>query len=164
MTFVGLSVVGKVYAYWEREMKWFEAEANSLATGKPILNVGCGDQPRYIADINLDLEPSMLPNFVQHDLTQPLPFVDKQFGSAVAFHVLEHVDDPQAVLYELDRVADRVYVGLPPFWSPDAYLSSEHKWVFVEGKVYPISGASNLGILMTLAGLGLTYYSVKKWS
>ena len=162
LTFIGLSVAGKVYAYWEREMKWAGAEMYSAITRKPILNVGCGDQPRYIGDVNLDISQSMLPNFVRYDLRRPLPYKSKAFGAAVAFHVLEHVDNPKFVLGELNRVADRVYVGLPPFWDPYAYLAPEHKWVYLEGSAIPISGASNLATLgALLSGVGLTWLATK---
>ena len=42
-----------------------------------------------------------------------LPFKDKEFDFVIASHVLEHVEDPQFFIKELERVAAKGYIELP---------------------------------------------------
>lgn len=126
------SVISDIYENWEKQMKMHEARAFADSLKKPVLNVGCGNNPREIGDVNVDLlkpEECILPNYIQANVYN-LPFRDKQFGSAVASHLLEHVDDPKKMLAELSRVADRVFIAVP---APFNYLANtrlDHKYVF----------------------------------
>ncbi|MBM3292282.1 class I SAM-dependent methyltransferase [Candidatus Bathyarchaeota archaeon] len=122
-------LIAKVYSHWEREMKWKAAEAYSLSVKKPILNVGTGGNVRFIGDINIDIEDHILPNQMKIDLNKPLPFQDKQFGSVVAFHILEHLEDPKSTLLELSRIGERIYVSVPLFWDPIAWFTIDHKYI-----------------------------------
>lgn len=111
--------------------------------GKPVLNVGSGTPgsslrsmlfgPTRYGDVNCDLneEPGWRLEdgswIGQCDILD-LPFADKQFGAAVATHVVEHVDDPEAAMAELHRVADHVF-ALTPHWSaPHTWLHPGHKF------------------------------------
>jgi ubiquinone/menaquinone biosynthesis C-methylase UbiE len=57
-----------------------------------------------------------------------LPFADKQFGAALATHVLEHVEDPRRAFAELRRVADEVFIVCPRWWGPHTWLHPQHRW------------------------------------
>lgn len=154
----------KLYQHWEREMKWKEAEEYSNKTRKPLLNIGCGNNPRFVGDVNVDIvEGVILPNYCQVDLNKPLPWKDKEFGAATAFHILEHMDDPKSTLRELQRVADRVYVAVPLPFDIHSYFVPSHKWFFVGGpEPVKINGASNLTIASAVGlGLGLVYVSTR---
>ena len=55
---------------------------------------------------------------------------NNQFGAVYASHVLEHVEDPNAALRELHRIAENVFVITPlPLW-PSAWPDPDHKWFF----------------------------------
>jgi len=126
-----------------------EAQAFARSVGKPVLNVGCcglgeagvpvnDPRIRSAGDVNVDIRhqgeewiDGRLHTFgdIYH-----LPFADKAFGSAIALHVLEHLEDPDAALAELNRVADRVWTIVPSPWDLGAWLYWDHKWVFLEGR------------------------------
>jgi len=117
--------------------------------GKPLLNVGAGTPksslraylfgPTTWGDVNLDLAaedacriPAMAedPSRVCQGDAHTLPYGDKEFGALIASHVLEHLDDPLAALAEWERVADEVFVIVPPWWAPHTWLHPGHKWFF----------------------------------
>ena len=67
------------------------------------LNLGCGEQkkPGYV---NIDWQQAVHPD-VLHDLNHlPYPFADATFDAIEAFHVIEHLDRPFAVMKELHRI------------------------------------------------------------
>ena len=98
--------------------------------GKPMLNAGCGSAYTELSDVNLDIVPRQVDNFVCGDIQNLRMFKDKQFGAVYASHVLEHVQNPDIALSELRRVAEKVFIITPlPLW-PWAWLHPEHKWVF----------------------------------
>jgi glycosyltransferase involved in cell wall biosynthesis len=66
---------------------------------------------------SVDLDKYDLPNFVQADAAK-MPFEDKQFDVAVLGEIVEHTDDPVAVLREAMRVSKKLIITVP--W--------EHKW------------------------------------
>lgn len=153
-------LVSQVSSDFECNSKYSEARAYCTSVNKQLLNVGCGNNPRFIGDVNLDVKPCILPNFMQHDLNTPLPFGDKAFGAVIAFHVLEHVNDPQFVLSELTRVADRVYIVVPQCWQLISWLNPEHKWMFNYGHIVntrPIQIGAVVGL-----GLGLVWLARNK--
>jgi len=102
--------------------------------GKPLLNAGCGSTFTDLSDVNLDIVPKEVPHFVNGDIQKLSLFKDKQFGAVYASHVVEHVEDVDAALQELDRVAENVYVITPfPLW-PSAWICASHKWILWRGK------------------------------
>jgi SAM-dependent methyltransferase len=94
--------------------------ANAAVLPLRGLEVGCGDGfftgqlARRIVDANgvdlsdvgLDLARQRYPQakFLQHDLSNPLPFPDASFGFVWCSEVLEHLFSPLAVLKEIARV------------------------------------------------------------
>ena len=107
-----------------------QARKAARRTGKPLLNAGCGLAYTELSDVNLDIDAKESANFVRGDIQNLWMFNNKQFGSVYASHVLEHVEDPDAALRELHRIAEDVFVITPlPLW-PSAWLDSNHKWFF----------------------------------
>lgn len=89
------------------------------------------------SDYNVDIVPRKgVPRFV---LTSPdsvgrLPFGDK---SVVIYcsHVLEHVDNPEHLLEEFNRISDHVFTVLPNPLFPQAWLDPDHERVYVGDRV-----------------------------
>lgn len=130
-------VVPRVYQSIEKSVTFSKALDAARGSGKPLLNAGCGGEPwhwmsGYIAnqsDVNIDVVPRDVPNFIQADVTDLSMFDNKQFGAAFCSHVIEHVDNPDDVLAELDRVADRVFILTPRWWDIWTYMNPDHKWL-----------------------------------
>jgi ubiquinone/menaquinone biosynthesis C-methylase UbiE len=119
-----------------------------IAQPRSIIDVGCGEgilteqwakrTPGRVVGIDLDdsklrdeWERRARPNLeFQTGVGDELPYADREFDTASAMEVLEHVPDPEAVLAEMARVAARwVLVSVPrePLWralnmSRGAYL------------------------------------------
>ena len=111
-----------------------QAREAALRAGKPLLNAGCGSAYTELSDVNLDIVPTQAHNFVRGDIQNLSMFGKKQFGAVYASHVVEHVEDLDAALAELHRVADNVFIITPfPLW-PWAWLWPSHNWVLWEGK------------------------------
>jgi SAM-dependent methyltransferase len=81
-----------------------------------ILDIGCGYNANKIAKVICDVQD--LSNYYQDKkfirLTEKkLPFKDKEFDFVVASHVMEHVDDIDFFIKELERVSKKGYIELP---------------------------------------------------
>ena len=67
------------------------------------LNLGCGENKKA-GYVNLDWQEAVQADVV-HDLNRfPYPFSDDTFDVIGAFHVIEHLDRPFAVMKELHRM------------------------------------------------------------
>jgi ubiquinone/menaquinone biosynthesis C-methylase UbiE len=118
-----------------------QARAAADARGKPMLNIGAGTPnsslssmlfgPMLVGDVNMDVASNeavcTIENVCYGDI-ETIPFDDKQFGSCFASHVLEHTDNPDLALQEMNRVADEVFVVVPPWYCPHTWLHPGHKW------------------------------------
>jgi len=88
---------------------------------------GCGD-------LCVDIDPHACDGcpFEAADITN-LPFDNKEFGAVLSSHVLEHMADAatcQKAWKELHRVADVVFICVPPKSSIFAWLVPDHYlWV-----------------------------------
>src|SRR5690625_4725353 len=84
------------------------------------LNICCGKTDG--GGVNADVvRHADVPNFIQVDI-ENLPFADKQFGTVLCSHTIEHVDDPERFFAELHRVGERGTIVLPPHWAVSAAL------------------------------------------
>jgi ubiquinone/menaquinone biosynthesis C-methylase UbiE len=122
-----------------------------------ILDVGCGNTPR--GDVNCDLfmrednvgRPVVL-NKVQSFVlcsAEFLPFKSEAFDKVLCYHVIEHVDNPLRLLYELVRVSrNEIVVRCPHRYSGGAkkpvhknFFNSRwfKKALYEIGKVYRLS-------------------------
>jgi SAM-dependent methyltransferase len=118
----------------ERWIAFRRAREAADRLGLPLLNFGCGTLRPYVdlADVNADVVPRRVPNFVLVGRDGRLPFRDK---SVVTFcsHVLEHVERPEETLRELSRVSAALYVVLPKWWNLSAWLHPGHRRVYAGG-------------------------------
>ena len=67
------------------------------------LNLGCGEHKKE-GYINVDWSPLNNPDVVQDLNAMPYVFENNSFDVIEAFHVLEHLDKPFAVMSELHRI------------------------------------------------------------
>lgn len=67
----------------------------------------------------------------EYMLTRALPvrYPDKSFGAIFATGILEREKHPGVVLGEWNRVAERVIVVVPSWWSPYTWLNPRNRWV-----------------------------------
>lgn len=112
----------------------------SIKSTDRVLEIGSGNRPRrrsnvlvdkFIADntersgeegVVIDERP-----FVVADALA-LPFKDKSFDYVITSHILEHVDDPEKFVAELERVAMRGYIETPSELSEKLFGWPFHKW------------------------------------
>ena len=86
-----------------------------------VLDVGSGDNPHPAADVLLERYVDGFHRFGGLVADRPIiladackmPFPDKSFDFVIAFHVLEHVNEPEAFLRELMRVGKAGYIETP---------------------------------------------------
>ena len=153
---------GIIARYTESHEKYDMAQAEARRLGKPLLVVGgpAGSANAYkqswlqplvrtkaffqvkahgCGDVCVDIDPLSCDgcNYVYADIMD-LPFADKEFGAAYCSHVLEHMPDAdgcQLAWSELHRVADVVFVCVPPKTSLFAWMVPDHHlWVRQTGE------------------------------
>lgn len=118
----------------DRNRLYSDAECYASSVGKPLLVVGHPRGRHGCGDVNIDVTNGYIaecPSFIQVDVEDLHIFRYKQFGSVFVGHVLEHVDDIEKAFAELCRVADKVFVAYPDWYSLTAYLSPGHKWLIL---------------------------------
>jgi methionine biosynthesis protein MetW len=115
----------------DQEVVWRHYAALALVREEPVLDIAGGDglflsllrQRRGFKDLTMvDVSPVAVEKAKRKeldarvlDVTQPLPFPDKSFGTACALDVLEHLYDPLPVLREMGRVSRWAVVVVPNF-------------------------------------------------
>ncbi len=140
---VVLTIAQVVFENGERDRVFAQARAKARRLRKPLLNAGCGALkpiggfPRAIleSDVNLDVASQDVPRFVLGSI-EDIPYQDRYFGAVFCSHVLEHIEDLDAGLRELHRVADYVYVITPRAIWPRTWLQPDHRRVFAGDRVY----------------------------
>ena len=101
-----------------------------------ILDIGCGYSADKNANVICDIQD--LSNFYKDKkfiklINAKLPFKDKEFDFVIASHVLEHVEDLNSFIKELERVALRGYIELPTKLEDNLVFENkkEHLWQVV---------------------------------
>lgn len=100
------------------------------------LNLGAGNE---LLDgyINVDLRNYGKPNCVQHNLNVfPYPFQDNSFDEVLLYSILEHLDNPLAVLNEVHRICRPgaiLKIRVPYYNSSTAHGDITHKHYFCFG-------------------------------
>lgn len=128
-------------------------KAREVAGGKPIINIGCGNY--NFGDVNVDIAPRNVPNFVLGDAYNLWQFRDKQFGAAILSHVAEHLEYPDLALQEAQRVADHVFVLTPTPLSFFAWVHPDHKRVYFGRSSIPINPFANILLVSSVVGFML---------
>jgi len=81
-----------------------------------ILDIGCGytanENANVIADVQDLSDFYKERNFIKIN-EKKLPFKDKEFDFVIASHVIEHVNDFQYFIKELERISNKGYIELP---------------------------------------------------
>ena len=100
-----------------------------------ILDLGCGYRANKNATVISDIQD--LSNFYQdkkfikiHE--KKLPFKDKEFDFVIASHVIEHVEDLQFFIREIERISNKGYIELPTRLGDNLVFENknDHIWWF----------------------------------
>lgn len=105
--------------------------------GKRIIDIGCSSAQRFRYDaVNFDIDLYNVPNFIRGN-AEALPFDNNDFDVSVVGELLEHVENPKAILKEAMRVAKWVVCTVPNESEYDVErwmhpYNEEQKKVYVE--------------------------------
>jgi SAM-dependent methyltransferase len=121
------------YLEWHEQPGYWRDVTRHFAPETKLLDVGCGSAwlaEHFTEYTGVDNSPEAVKAATERgravllaDVDAALPFADREFGGAVLKDVLEHVEDPVAVVREVLRVVSpggRVFAS-----SPDA-----QRWVW----------------------------------
>ena len=101
-----------------------------------ILDIGCGYRAHKNATVIADVQDFSQyykdKNFVQIQ-EKKFPFKDKEFDFVISSHVIEHVDDFEFFLKELERISKKGYIELPTRLGDNLVFENEkdHLWWFI---------------------------------
>ena len=100
----------------KRTTKKFVEDYLSQKKDWKILDIGCGytanKYSTHVADTQ-DFSYLYKDKKFTHIKDKKLPFSDKEFNFVIASHVLEHVDNIEYFIKELERVANSGYIEVP---------------------------------------------------
>ena len=107
----------------------------SKNTNWKILDIGCGYRANKNATIIADIQD--LSNhykgkkFIKIN-GKNLPFKDKEFDFVIASHVIEHVEDFEFFMKELERISTKGYIELPSRLGENLIFENknDHVWWF----------------------------------
>ena len=100
-----------------------------------ILDIGCGYRAHKNASVLADVQDFSnfykKKKFVQIK-EKKLPFKDKEFDFVIASHVIEHVDDFEFFIKELERISSKGYIELPSRLGDNLVFENrnDHIWWF----------------------------------
>ena len=100
-----------------------------------ILDIGCGYRAHKNASVIADIQDFSdfykEKKFVQIQ-GKNLPFKDKEFDFVIASHVIEHVDDFEFFIKELERISSKGYIELPSRMGDNLVFENknDHIWWF----------------------------------
>jgi len=100
-----------------------------------ILDIGCGYRAHKNASVLADVQDFSnfykKKKFVQIK-EKNLPFKDKEFDFVVASHVIEHVEDFEFFIKELERITSKGYIELPTRLGDNLVFENknDHIWWF----------------------------------
>ena len=100
-----------------------------------ILDIGCGYKAHKNATVIADIKD--FSNFYKNKKfvqikEKKLPFRDKEFDFVIASHVIEHVDDFEFFIKELERISSKGYIELPTRLGDNLVFENrdDHIWWF----------------------------------
>ena len=98
-----------------------------------ILDIGCGYTAHSNASTICDVQD--LSNLYKNKhfvklTSKILPFKDKEFDFVIASHVIEHVEDVEFFMKELQRVSSKGYIELPTILEDNLVFENkkDHLW------------------------------------
>ena len=101
-----------------------------------ILDIGCGYRANKYASVIADVQD--FSNYYKEKKfikinEKKLPFKDKEFDFVIASHVIEHVEDFEFFLKELERISSKGYIELPTRLGDNLVFEnkSDHIWWFI---------------------------------
>ena len=100
-----------------------------------IVDIGCGYSANKNASVIADIQD--LSNFYKGKnfikiTGKKLPFKDKEFDFVIASHVIEHVEDFEFFVKELERISSKGYIELPTRLADNLVFENrnDHIWWF----------------------------------
>ena len=100
-----------------------------------ILDLGCGYTANKNATVVADIQD--LSNFYKDKKfikidEKKLPFKDKEFDFVITSHVIEHVDDLDFFIKEIERISNQGYIELPSKLGDNLVFENltDHIWWF----------------------------------
>jgi len=108
----------------EKNLKW------------KILDIGCGYRAHKNATVIADIQDFSDfykdKKFVQIK-DKKLPFKDKEFDFVIASHVIEHVEDFEFFIKEIERITSKGYIELPSRLGDNLVFENknDHIWWFI---------------------------------
>ena len=100
-----------------------------------ILDIGCGYRANKNASIIADIQDFSdfykEKKFVKIE-GKNLPFKDKEFDFVIASHVIEHIDNFEFFIKELERISSKGYIELPSRLGDNLVfeIKNDHIWWF----------------------------------
>ena len=100
-----------------------------------VLDIGCGFTANKYATTIADVQDFSNfykgKNFVKIE-NNKLPFKDKEFDFVIASHVIEHVEDFEFFIRELERISSKGYIELPTRLGDNLVFENvkDHIWWF----------------------------------
>tara|TARA_Y100000590_G_scaffold275912_1_gene309772 strand:+ start:2086 stop:2706 length:621 start_codon:yes stop_codon:yes gene_type:complete len=100
-----------------------------------ILDIGCGYRAHSNATVIADVKDLSTfykdKNFIKIN-DKKLPFKNKEFDFVIASHVIEHIEDFEFFLNELERVSSKGYIELPTKLGDNLVIENknDHIWWF----------------------------------
>ena len=105
-----------------------------------IVDIGCGYSANKNASVIADIQDLSYfykgKNFIKIS-GKKLPFKDKEFDFVIASHVIEHVEDFEFFVKELERISPRGYIELPTRLGDNLVFENrnDHIWWFTYNDV-----------------------------
>jgi ubiquinone/menaquinone biosynthesis C-methylase UbiE len=100
-----------------------------------ILDIGCGYTANQYAKVVADVQD--LSNFYKNKnfikiTDKKLPFKDNEFDFVITSHVIEHVEDFQFFIHEIERISKQGYIELPTRLGDNMVFENlnDHIWWF----------------------------------
>ena len=117
----------------KRTSKSFIEKTLSLSPNLKILDIGCGYNANKYANVICDVQDLKShyseKKFVKLE-DKNLPFKDKEFDFVIASHVMEHVEDIEYFIKELERISYKGYIELPTMLEDNLVFENknDHLW------------------------------------
>ena len=100
-----------------------------------VLDIGCGyranENASVVADVQDFSDFYKNKNFIKIE-EKRLPFKNKEFDFVIASHVIEHVEDFEFFIKELERISNKGYIELPSRLADNLVFENknDHIWWF----------------------------------